>query len=285
MTKPLTVLDYSRRIERVIDHIGAHLDEPLDLERLAAVACFSPYHFHRIYRAVTGETVADALRRLRFNRAAGELVEGHPAVATVARRAGYGSVAAFARAFRSGYGIAPAAYRRQGRLVPPSPIPTATETAMYDVSVRDLQPVRLAALRHTGSYLEIGTTFERLFAWAVGRGLMGPQTRAIGVYYDDPDGTPAHALRSDAGLAVGPDVALDDGLRIVEVPGGRHAVLHHQGPYAELNKAYRWLYREWLPKSGEQCADRPIFEEYLNNPRTLPPEQWLTDICLPLAGR
>ncbi|HZF33459.1 MAG TPA: helix-turn-helix domain-containing protein, partial [Candidatus Angelobacter sp.] len=148
MTKPLTVLDYSRRIERVIDHIGAHLDEPLDLERLAAVACFSPYHFHRIYRAVTGETVADALRRLRFNRAAGELVEGHPAVATVARRAGYG--------------IAPAAYRRQGRLVPPSPIPTATETAMYDVSIRDLQPVRLAALRHTGSYLEIGTTFERL---------------------------------------------------------------------------------------------------------------------------
>jgi len=285
MTKPLTVLDYSRRIERVIDHIGAHLDEPLDLERLAAVACFSPYHFHRIYRAVTGETVADALRRLRFNRAAGELVEGHPAVATVARRAGYGSVAAFARAFRSGYGIAPAAYRRQGRLVPPSPIPTATETAMYDVSVRDLQPVRLAALRHTGSYLEIGTTFERLFAWAVGRGLMGPQTRAIGVYYDDPDGTPAHALRSDAGLAVGPDVALDDGLRIVEVPGGRHAVLHHQGPYAELNKAYRWLYREWLPKSGEQCADRPIFEEYLNNPRTLPPEQWLTDICLPLGER
>ena len=249
------------------------------------MACFSPYHFHRIYRAVTGETVADALRRLRLNRAAGDLVEGHPAIARIARRAGYGSVAAFARAFRAGYGIAPAAYRRQGRLVLPSPIPTATETAMYDVSIRELQPVRLTALRHAGSYLEIGTTFERLFAWAVGRGLMGPRTRAIGVYYDDPDGTPAQALRSDAGISVDPDVALDNGLRILEVPGGRHAVLHHKGPYAELNKAYRWLYREWLPKSGEQCADRPIFEEYLNNPRTLPPEQWMTDICLPLAER
>jgi AraC family transcriptional regulator len=285
MTKPLTILDYSRRIERVVDHIAAHLDEPLDLERLAAVACFSPYHFHRIYRAVTGETVAEALRRLRLNRAAGDLVDGHPAIARIARRAGYGSVAAFARAFRAGYGIAPAAYRRQGRLVLPSPVPTATETAMYDVSIRELQPVRLTALRHAGSYLEIGTTFERLFAWAAGRGLMGPQSRAIGVYYDDPEGTPAQALRSDAGISVGPDVALDDGLRIVEVPGGRHAVLHHRGPYAELNKAYRWLYREWLPKSGEQCADRPIFEEYLNNPRTLPPEQWLTDICLPLSER
>src|SRR5262245_25979296 len=117
MTKPLTVLDYSRRIERVIDHIGAHLDEPLDLDRLAAVACFSPYHFHRIYRAMTGETVADALRRLRLHLAAGELVEGHPAIERIARRAGYASVAAFTRAFRAGYGIPPATYRRQGRLV------------------------------------------------------------------------------------------------------------------------------------------------------------------------
>jgi len=285
MTKPLTTLDYSRRLERVIAHIGAHIDEPLDLERLAGVACFSPYHFHRIYRAMTGETAADTLRRLRLHRAAGELVEGHPAIERIARRAGYGSVAAFARAFRAGYGIPPAAYRKQGRLVLPSPLPNATETAMYDVSVRDLQPARLAALRHTGSYLEIGTTFERLFAWAAGRGLMGPLTRAIGVYYDDPDGTPAEALRSDAGISVGPDVTLDNGMRILEVAGSRHAVLHHQGPYAELNKAYRWLYREWLPQSGEHCADRPIFEEYLNNPRTLPPEQWLTDICLPLAER
>jgi AraC family transcriptional regulator len=259
MTKPLTVLDYSRRIERVIDHIGAHLDEPLDLERLAAVACFSPYHFHRIYRAITGETVADALRRLRLHRAAGELVEGHPDIAGIARRAGYGSVAAFTRAFHAGYGIPPATYRRQGRLVPPA-LATATETAMYEVSIRDLPPVRLAALRHSGSYTEIGTTFERLFAWAAGRGLMGPQTRSIGVYYDDPDGTPAPALRSDAGISVGPDVVLDNGMRILEVPGGRHAVLHHKGPYAELNKAYRWFYREWLPASGEQCADHPIRE-------------------------
>src|SRR5215470_16513561 len=218
MTKPLTVLDYSRRLERVIAHIGAHLDAPLDLERLAAVACFSPYHFHRIYRAVTGETAADTLRRLRLHRAAGELVEGHPAIDRIARRAGYGSVAAFARAFRAGYGLPPAAYRRQGRLVPPSPLATATETAMYAVSIRDLQPVRLAALRHAGSYQEIGATFERLFAWGAGRGLMGPQTRAIGVYYDDPDGTPESALRSGAGIAVDADVALDDGLRWLEVP-------------------------------------------------------------------
>jgi AraC family transcriptional regulator len=285
MTKPLTTLDYSRRIERVVAHIGAHLDEPLDLDRLAAVACFSPYHFHRIYRAITGETAADTLRRLRLHHAAGELVQGVAPVGAIARQAGYGSIAAFTRAFSAGYGIAPSAYRRAGRLVRPAPATTETETAMYDVGIRHVQPVRLAALRHTGDYMEIGTTFERLFAWAVGRGLIGPQTRSIGVYYDDPDAVPVASLRADAGISVGADVAVDGDAPILEMPGGRHAVLHHQGPYAELHKAYRWLYRAWLPRSGEQCADRPCFEEYLNNPRTLPPEEWLTDICLPLAER
>ena len=286
MTKPLTVLDYSRRIERVVAHIGDHLDEPLDLDRLAAVACFSPYHFHRMYRAITGETVADTLRRLRLHHAAGELVQGVAPIGAIARQAGYRSLAAFTRAFTAGYGVAPSAYRRAGRLVPPSPATTETETAaMYDVSIRHFQPVSLAALRHTGDYMEIGTTFERLFAWAVGRGLVSPQTRSIGVYYDDPDAVPAASLRADAGISAGPDVVVDGDLNIVEVRGGRHAVLRHKGPYAELHKAYRWLYREWLPKSGEQCADRPCFEEYLNNPRTLPPEEWLTDICLPLAER
>lgn len=285
MTKPLTVLDYSRRIERVAVHIGDHLHEALDLDRLAAVACFSPFHFHRIYRAFAGETAADTLRRLRLHHAAGELVQGQAPIAALARQAGYRSIAAFTRAFSASYGISPSAYRRAGRLVPPSPAAIETETAMYDVAIRELQPARLAALRHAGSYLEIGTAFERLFAWAFGRGLMSPQTRAIGVYYDDPDAVAAKDLRADAGLVIGPDVAVDGDLRILEVAGGRHAVLHHKGPYAELNKAYRWLYREWLPKSGEQCADRPIFEEYLNNPRALPPEQWLTDICLPLAAR
>jgi len=175
MTKPLTVLDYSRRIERVIAHIGEHLHDSLDLDRLAAVACFSPFHFHRIYRAMTGETAADTLRRLRLHHAAGELVQGQAPIAALARQAGYRSIAAFTRAFGASYGISPSAYRRAGRLVPPSPAATETETAMYDVSVRELQPARLAALRHAGSYLEIGPTFERLFAWAIGRGLMGPQ--------------------------------------------------------------------------------------------------------------
>lgn len=286
MNKPATLLDYSRRIERVAKHIGAHLDQPLDLARLAEVACFSPYHFHRIYRSLTGETAAETLRRLRLHRAAGELVQGRRDIMPIAVRAGYGSAEAFTRAFRQTFGITPAAYRQRGRLVPPQVSPDTPEGSMYDVFIRDLPALRLAALRHTGPYMEIGTAFERLSAWAAGRGLLGPAARSFGVYYDDPESVPAHALRSDAALLLDRNVEGDvegNGVRMIELAGGRHAVIVHKGPYAELESAYRWLYREWLPTSGETPADRPCHEEYLNDPRALPPEEWLTEIRLPLA--
>ncbi|WP_448203627.1 AraC family transcriptional regulator [Azospirillum sp. sgz302134] len=282
MTKPDTLLDYGRRIERVVDHIATHLDLPLDLERLAGIACFSPYHFHRIYRAMTGETAADTLRRLRLHRAAGHLVQGTDEIARIARRAGYGSVEAFTRAFGQTYGVSPAAYRRHGRLVPPPNHPTDTEAPMYDVTIQDLPPLRVVAMDHCGPYIAIGTTFEKLYAWAAARGLLGPETRAFAVYYDDPESVPADKLRSKAALDLGREAPEDAAVHPLDIAGGRHAVLVHKGPYAELERAYRWLYRDWLPTSGQTPAHRPAVEQYLNNSRNLPPEEWLTEIRLPL---
>ena len=96
---------------------------------------------------------------------------------------------------------------------------------------------------------------------------------------------PPAELRSEACISVGPDIEADGDVRILELPGGRHAVLHHQGLYAEPEAAYLWLYRKWLPNSGEEAADRPCFEEYLYNPKNSAAEEWRTDICLPLRHR
>ena len=74
------------------------------------------------------------------------------------------------------------------------------------------------------------------------------------------------------------------GPRHCRIEGGRHAVLLHTGPYAELERPYRWLFSQWLPASGEEAAHAPMIEEYLNDPRTLPPSQWRTAIRLPLQG-
>ena len=111
MNGPTTRSDYAIRLERVFSWLADHLDDTLDLQCLADVACMSPYHFHRIYHAMEGETAADTVRRLRLHRAAVELIAGTLPVSRIARRAGYGSHEAFTRSFKAAYGVPPAHYR------------------------------------------------------------------------------------------------------------------------------------------------------------------------------
>src|SRR3970040_870372 len=106
---------YPERIQRVVDYLAEHLDEALDLETLARGAHFSPYPFHRIYRALLGETVNDTVRRLRLHRSAIDLLDRDLGIEHTARRAGYASQAAFTRAFRAEYGEPPARSRRDRR--------------------------------------------------------------------------------------------------------------------------------------------------------------------------
>jgi AraC family transcriptional regulator len=283
MNERTTRSDYADRLERVFRWLADHLDDAPDLVRLADVACLSPYHFHRVYRAMHGETAADTVRRLRLHRAAVELITGELPVARVARRAGYGSQEAFTRAFKVAYGVPPARYRASF-----APIPTTHRedmmdtTTIYEAEIRQQAPIRVAALAHRGAYANIGSTFERLLALAGGQALLGPGARTFGIYYDDPAAIPAGALRADACLAI-PDGRVPEGeLQVREIRGGRYAVVRYTGPYAELERPYKWLYGVWLAQSGEEPDDAPSVEEYLNDARAVPPTELLTEIWLPL---
>ena len=282
-----TRLDYGRRIARAMALIAADPARNPTLDELAGAAAFSPFHFHRIYRELAGETPAETLARERLSRGALLLVRDSLPVAQVAARCGYGSAAAFTRAFRAAYGIPPAAYRDRGGIGAPipAPAPTLEETAMFDVTIRAEPALRLAALPHRGPYSTMGTSFDQLSAWAAARGLIGPETRFIGLYHNDPMTVPEAELRSDACLTVPAGTEGGDGVRILDLPATRCAVLVFRGPYAELEPVYTWLYRDWLPASGEEPADQPPREEYLNDPKSLPPAEWLTAVMLPLREK
>jgi len=277
--------DYAERLERVITWLAEHLDETLDLRRLAEVACFSPYHFHRIYHAMQGETLADTVRRLRLHRAAVDLIAGGLPVVRIARRAGYGSQEAFTRAFKAAYGAPPARYRAS---FVPDPWTHREEDTMqtmtttYQATIRETASIRVAAMAHRGDYQQIGTTFERLAAIAGSQGLFGPGTRSFGIYYDDPLSVATPDLRSDACLTVPAGWTPIGELQVREIRGGRYAVTRHTGPYSELDRPYKWLYGTWLAQSGEEAADAPCVEEYLNDARTTPAMELQTDIWLPL---
>jgi AraC family transcriptional regulator len=275
--------DYAIRLERVVTWLADHLDDTLDLARMADVACMSPFHFHRIYHAMQRETAADTVRRLRLHRAAVELITGERPVQRIARRAGYGSQQAFTRAFKSAYDVAPAHYRAAFVAAPTTArIKNELQTTTCHAMIQEIPPIRVAALIHRGNYHAISATFQRLSTIAAGQGAFGRTTRVFGIYYDDASITPGDALRSEACITV-PDGWTPSGeVQLHEIRGGRYAVTRHVGPYAELQRRYTWLYGTWLPRSGDEAADAPCVEEYLNDARTVPPTELVTDIWLPL---
>jgi AraC family transcriptional regulator len=152
----------------------------------------------------------------------------------------------------------------------------------YQATTRELPGITVAALAHRGDYQTIPGTFVRLATMAGALGVLGPGTRTFGIYYDDPSATPAEALRSEACITVPDDWAPSGDLQRREIQGGRYAVVLHVGPYAELERAYTWLYGTWLAQSGEEAADAPCVEAYLNDARIVPPAELRTEIWMPL---
>jgi AraC family transcriptional regulator len=277
--------DYEQRLERVTAHIYEHLAEPLDLNALADVAHLSPYHWHRVYHAMRGETVAATVKRLRLQAAARWLAQTDWSVADIARRSGYTSAASFTRLFKEAHGMPPAQFRSHGEHVRFSS-KTAHEQPQREseLKVRVLaQPsLRLACMAHRGAYINIGQAFERLFMQLGKQQLMHEGQRTLGVYFDDPAMVSASALRSCAAVTLAPQGKAAPPLQEMVLAAGRYAVLRYQGPYSAMHAAYRWLYGQWLPNSGFEPANAPVYEDYLNNPREVLPSALLTDIYLPL---
>src|SRR5262249_47535112 len=171
--------------------VQQHPAEDLPLDRLAHVAHFSPYHFHRVFKALTGEGVYEYVRRLRLESAAVALKTTRRGVTQIALGAGYNAHEAFTRAFRQRFGVSPSQYRARR---PPHPLKEApTMTAPQATSparVEALPPRRVAFVRNVGPYNTVGPAFERLMGWAGRRGLLGPGSAVLGVCHDDPDVTP-----------------------------------------------------------------------------------------------
>lgn len=275
---------YNERLDRVMEHVYAHLEEDISFERLAEVACLSPYHWSRIYAAMRGETIAASIRRLRMQRAADRLANSDLDIAAVAARAGYGSTDTFGRAFKDAFGTTPAAYRAAGSHMAFKAANAAADASGFPVSVVTLAERRCAGIDHQGSYMEIDRAMGKLFSELAARNAVPKDPAMVGVFFDDPDLGDEAALRSRACLPVAEGVIIDAPMVESMLRGGLYARLSYTGPYADMRGAYRWLLGVWLPSWGYEPDDAPIFEAYLNDPRDTPQSALRTDIHLPLRG-
>lgn len=282
---------YEARIERVTAYIHEHMDEPLDLDHLADVACLSRFHWHRIYRAVSGESVVQTLKRVRLSRAGFYLSGTDKPLTEIAKRSGYPNVRSFTRAFKGAYGVPPGEYRRAGghnhfaNAIKDAKNPMNANTQLnYPVEIKTLDRRVVAGVMHKGSYFEINQTFETLYGALSARGEMNAVKGMVGIYYDDPKAMPEAELRSCAGVYVEEDFDFLAPLEKQVLEGGPHAALLHKGPYSDLPSAYDWLYSVWLKDNDHVLRPQPPCEVYLNNPREVQPSQLLTEIFIPVEG-
>ena len=278
-------LRYRERVEHVIDYIHSNLAESLDSDQLAEIAHLSSYHWHRIYRAITGETAAATVRRARLNKAAHELLRSDKSIAAIGESVGYPEIHSFTRTFKSYYGVASGKFRQVQRPLMQKPhVEHGSEPGKDGLVVEIVEQLsmRLFGQSHTGDYLAIGATFEKVFAICAVEGVLNDTSQGVGVYFNDPDVVREEKLTSFAGVSVSGSVVLPDSLEECNLSGGRCAVLTHCGPFTNLEFSYRWLYGQWLPASGLSVRDLPCSEIYLNSPLHTAPDDLRTAIYLPI---
>jgi AraC family transcriptional regulator len=286
---------YARRFEQVFDFIEQHLDSPLTVEQLSEVACFSRFHFHRQFSQYCGVSVSRYITLMRLKRASYRLVQQSPdKIIDIALDAGFENPESFSRAFKHTFGLTPSEFRK-------APIwmdwhkhfqfpGTENQKRMenMDVKIIDVEPMQVAVLEHHGEPMRVSNSVATFIEWRKASGLSDYTTQATyGVPYNDPLITPGEEFRFDICGVLSPQAQGNvptnpQGVISKTLPGGRCAVVRHVGSYDRISETVYNLYRQWLPQSGEELRDFPVYFRYLQLDQALPEHAQQTDILLPL---
>lgn len=268
-------------------YIQQHLDQKLTLEQIAKAASFSPFHFHRIFRAATGESLNAYIRRLRMEKAAGRLKYTEDRVTDIGLDSGYQTPASFSRAFRQVMGVSPHDYR-SGSILPCGDVQKDQkhkENIKMNPEIIEMEDLPVLFVRRVGSYNETpADAWRTLMDFARMHYPQSENARRFSEGLDDPNITDEDNLRFDACLAA-PKERIekgDVGRRTLQ--GGRYAVFMHKGPFAKLNETFDAIFQNWYPAHIDDVADRSCFCEHLNmEVAETNPKELLTKIYVPLT--
>jgi AraC family transcriptional regulator len=277
--KQSTMESYQQRLQHALRAMEARLEVPYSLDELAALAGFSPFHFHRIFRGMVGESVKQYERRLRLERAARQLKSGKRTVLEIALEAGYESHEAFTRAFAEMFDVPPASYRKSCGIFGAQEPENSCASAFR---IEHLGPVHVVGLRHVGPYAKVGRAWQRLYAWAGQKNLLRGPERSMAICHDDPEVTLPDKVRCDCCLVINSSIATEGDFFQQEIAAREYAAVLHTGAYAHLNDSYAELAGKWIPQAGREIANLSSIEFYLNTPENTPEEQLQTEIYLPL---
>jgi AraC family transcriptional regulator len=290
---------YVERINRVIDHVVRRIDEPLPLETLAKVAGFSPFHFHRIFRGVMGETLNDFVKRIRLEKAVSLLSRPNPRSLTeISLACGFASLSDFSRCFKQRFGLPPSAFdvqafraeRREelsgsasewGQPRLPDRLPPGENPDGFEVKLRKLPPRTVAYIRVLDSFREGAVTAAtaRLVAWAEERGCADGQW--LGYMWDDPEIVRLEDCRYDVGVVVS-HVEPAGEIGRIEFPAMTVAEIPIRGGIDLEMRAIDWFFGTWLPRSAYAPSEQPCFEAWVGRPFAHGHERFEIDAQFPV---
>lgn len=302
--------EYVNSINKVLDYIDQHLPEELTLEKISNVAGFSQFHFHRIFSAMTGETLFSYIWRLRLERCASLICSTHRPITDIALSFGFSSSPVFSRKFKAHFGTSPTEFRKSNHSQVDSSISQLLRNSskahlldsLYDedsqnkeifrrfametkVVIEKFEDTRVAYIRYVGPYAGDGELFANLYgrlcAWAGPRGV--DMSTSYIMYHDDPSITDEQKLRLSVCLPISDDIEVSGEIGEMTLKGGDYAVGSFMLDNSEYGEAWSYMCGQWLPESGYKPAESASFERYAEgecneNGRTK------VDICIPVEA-
>ncbi|MCB1756468.1 MAG: AraC family transcriptional regulator [Gammaproteobacteria bacterium] len=279
---------YAARMNRVLEYIQWHLDEDLSVDALSEVACFSRFHFQRQFAEFVGVSVARYVQLLKLRRASYALAfDQARRITDIALEAGFGNAESFSRAFKKALGQTPSGFRTRPEWQAWNermPVPNNKRTHPMKVEIVDFPEMQVAVFEHHGSPNTLMTSVQKFIAWRKESACSPVATsKTLGIPYSDPEQTPESDFRFDiCGEVSAPVPENAHGVINKTIPAGRCAVVRHIGSTDRIADSIHPLFRDWLPGSGEELRDFPLFFHYIERVPQVEEHRQVTDIYLPL---
>ncbi|MCB9763786.1 MAG: AraC family transcriptional regulator [Alphaproteobacteria bacterium] len=285
-------MSWEPRVLRVTRHVRADLTGDLSVPALARVACYSPFHFSRVFQAVQGETPQRFVRRARLERAV-RLMRTRPELelGDIAHAVGLAPISNFSRVFKQTYGVAPSAWDRASRLTPGL---EGFEDQLAEVRascpplrtlLRDRPALRVGFVRIPTPFLDntlLAAGFAELTGWFEARGVDWRALPLVGMSWDSPDSTPIDQVRYDLGFALPAGLDASGPLGEQRLPAARCVEVHVQGPKGHIALAWEALYA-WLSTAQAEPANLPGIKHFRKRPDALGWDQFDLDCSIALA--